>query len=126
MSKSIFISYVYEDKKHRDKLKTWAEKNLLGDNCHVTFERKDCRQEGKAAIKAELESMIQGSGVVVVLLGQNTHNHPWVLHEIELTKIKNKKLILVRIPGSTGGKPKNLAGNIEIPFDVNKIKLALM
>ncbi len=125
MSKSIFISYVYEDKQHRDKLKTWAEKKLLGDNCHVTFERKDCRQKGKAAIESELEAMIQGAGTVIVLLGQNTHNHPWVLHEIALAKNKNKKVLLVRITDTTGGKPKLLIGHNEIPFDVNKIKNAL-
>jgi hypothetical protein len=125
MPKSIFISYVYEDKEHRDKLKTWASKKLLGDNCHVTYERKDCRQKGKAAIEAELEAMIQGAGAVLVLLGQNTHNHPWVLHEIDLAKKKNKKMLLVRINGTTGGKPKPLSEHSEILFDVNKIKIAL-
>lgn len=122
MSKSVFISYVYEDKQHRDKLKVWADKKLLGENCKITFERKDCRQEGKSAIEAELDAMIQGASVVIILLGQNTHNHPWVLYEIETAKKKNKKCLLVRIPNTTGGKPKVLFDCAEIQMDVNKIK----
>jgi len=125
MSKSIFISYVYEDKEHRDKLKAWSEKKLLGENSNVTFERKDCRAQGDADIEKELDTMIQGAGVVVVLLGQNTHNHSWVIHEITLAKRKNKKCVLVRIPGTTGGKPKILNDQPEISFDVNKIRAAL-
>ena len=125
MSKSIFISYVYEDFSHRDKLKAWAEKKLLGENCQVTYERKDCRQQGESAIKQELESMIQGATAVLILLGQNTHNHHWVSFEIDLAKKQNKKCLVVRIPGTTGGKPKLLAEDTEISFDVNKIKAAL-
>lgn len=125
MPKSLFISYVYEDKTYRDKLKSWAERKLLGENCTVTFERKDCRQQGENAIKSELESMIQGSSVVIVLLGHNTHNHHWVNFEIELAKKKNKKCVLVRIPGTTGGKPKSLLSYSELLFDPNHIKTAI-
>jgi hypothetical protein len=125
MSKSLFISYVYEDVEHRDKLKSWADRKLFGENCHVTYERKDCRQQGELAIKRELEAMIQGAGAVILLLGQNTHNHYWVSFEIELAIKKNKKCLVVRIPGTTGGKPKYLLTHTEIPFDVNKIKAAL-
>lgn len=125
MSKSIFISYVYEDIEHRNKLKAWADKQLLGENCHVTYERKDCRQQGKVAIKQELEAMIQGSGAVLILLGQNTHNHHWVIFETELALRKNKKCVVVRVPGTNGGKPKVLSSYSEIEFDVNKIRSAL-
>ena len=126
MSKSVFISYVYEDIEHRDKLKSWAEKKLLGENIQITHERKDCRAQGDNAIKAEIESMIQGAGAVIVLIGQNTHNHPWVIHEAECIRAKNKKAVLVRIPGTNGSKPKILQGYPEIPMDVNKIKVALL
>lgn len=122
MSKSIFISYVYEDKDYRDKLKSWAEKKLLGENSKVTHERRDCRQQGEAAIKAELQAMIQGASVVVVLVGQNTHNHPWVNYEAECAISKNKKTIVVRIPNTSGGLPKLLSKHEEVIFDPNKIK----
>lgn len=125
MSRSIFISYVYEDKKHRDLLKDWCNKKLLGENIQITFERGDYRTKGEAAIKTEILSMIQGAAAVIFLIGQNTHNHPWVNYEVEAAISKNRKIILIRIPGTTGQRPKSLLKYSEIPLDVNKIKSAL-
>lgn len=125
MSRSIFMSYVYEDKKHRDLLKNWCNKKLLGENIQITFERGDYRTKGEAAIKTEILSMIQGAAAVIFLIGQNTHNHPWVNYEAEVTISKKRKVVLVRIPGTTGQSPKNLLKHIEIPLDLNRIKEAL-
>jgi hypothetical protein len=124
MSKSVFISYVYEDKKYRDTLKKWGNKNLLGENIQITFERGDYRAKGEKAVKEEILSMIQGATAVIFLIGQNTHNHPWVNYEVECAKAKNKKILLVRIPNTTGGKPKLLSKHNEIDMDANKLKLS--
>jgi hypothetical protein len=97
MSKSIFISYVYEDKKSRDTLKKWGANKLLGENIQITFERGDYRVKGEKAIREEILSMIQGASAVIFLIGQNTHNHPWVNYEAECAISKNKKILLVRM-----------------------------
>ena len=125
MSKSIFISYVYEDKKYRDLLKEWGSKKLLGENTQITFERGDYRAKGKKAVKEEILSMIQGATAIVFLIGQNTHNHPWVNYEVECALSKNKKILLVRIPGTTGGKPKLLLKHNEVKMDINTLKLLI-
>ena len=125
MSKSIFISYVYEDKEHRDILKDWSNRGLLGDKIQITYERGDYRSKGKTAIKHEILSMIQGAAAVIFLIGQNTHNHPWVKYEIECAIGKNRKCLAVRIPGTTGGRPQLLKDHSELPFDVNYIKASI-
>jgi hypothetical protein len=126
MSKSIFISYVYEDKLWRDKLKDWASKQLLGANIQISHERGDYRQKGEGAVKEEIKSMIHGASAVIFLIGQNSHNHPWIDYEASCTIGKNKKILLLRLPNTTGGPPKALTGHSEILFDVNKIKNALV
>lgn len=126
MSKSVFISYVFEDIKHRDLLMDWSNRKLLGENIQITFERGDYRTKGEQAIKSEILSMIQGSTAVIFLIGQNSHNHSWVDYESECAISKSKRILLVRIPGTTGNKPKALSNYSEIPMDVNKIKTALL
>lgn len=122
MSKSIFISYVYEDKAFRDRLKEWNSKKLLGEDVVVTYERGDYRTKGENAIKTEILSMIQGSSVVVVLLGENTHSSQWVNYEVECAISKNKKIIVLRVPGTLGGKPKLIKSYVDHIFEANKIK----
>lgn len=123
MSKSVFISYVYEDKEYLQKLKEWGQKRLLGNDIVITHERKDCRSQGDTAIREEIKSMIQGAGTVLFLIGQNSHNHPWIKYEADCALSKNRKIVLIRIPETTGGKPKILSKYSEITFDVNKIKV---
>ena len=51
--KSVFISFVYEDKKYRDQVEKWARDGLLGE-VTVTGEKADVRQNGSGAIRRDL------------------------------------------------------------------------
>lgn len=125
MPKSVFISYVYEDKSYRDQLKDWANKGFLGHGTIITYERNDFRQDGDVAIKNEIKAMVQGSSAVIFLVGQNSHNHDWVEYEAQCSISKNKKILVIRIPKTTGQKPRVLLGHNEINFEASKIKNAL-
>ena len=105
MSKSIFISYVYEDKAARDQIEKWAKAGKLGPNMVAVAESKDLRNDGEAAIKNHLNPKIRGAAAVVCLVGENTHSHGWVQHELSVAASLGKKVILVRIPGTTGAAP---------------------
>ena len=118
--KSIFISYVYEDRKYLEKIKSWKEKGLL-ENCQLTFEKEDKRQEGKKEIKNYLKKKIKGVAIILILIGDNTHNSHWVEAEIELAHSFNKEVYCMRIPYTTGAKPKILNKYKELCFDPNQI-----
>lgn len=125
MPASVFISHVYEDLTARDTLRSWAAKGLLGPGVIATGESEDFRQGGPAAIKRHLSPMLQGASAVIVLVGNNTHNHDWVDYEVNHARSVNKKVVAVRITGTTGAPPKSLAG-IEVgSMDVNLIRRAL-
>lgn len=120
MSKSIFISCVFEDSYRIDSIKKWAADNRLGDVV-ITHETEDKRQQGKVAIKNHIQSKIQGAAVILVLVGQDTHNHDWIEAEIELANSFHKEIICVRVPHTTGAIPPLLANKRLINFDPDAI-----
>ena len=106
--KSVFVSYVYEDFQWVEKLRSWNNQGLLGQGLIITAERADVRQLGSSAINRELNEMISGAAVVLVLVGQDTHNRQWIDREIQLAVSKNKRVVVARIPMTTGGAPASV------------------
>ncbi len=121
MSKSIFISCVYEDSYRIDSITKWANEKKLGDVI-ITHETEDKRQQGKEAVKQQIKNKIQGAAVILVLVGQNTHNHEWIEAEVELANSFHKEIICVRIPGTTGAVPTLLSKYRLIIFELEAIK----
>lgn len=118
--KSIFISHVYEDNEWLKKMQKWENKGLL-ENHRITHETEDKRPEGKNAIKNHLKNKINGCAILLVLIGNNTHNHDWIKAEVELANSFHKKICCVRIPQTTGKKPQILNAYKELAFDPNHI-----
>lgn len=121
MSKSIFISCVFEDSHRIDSIRKWATDNRLSDIV-ITQETEDKRQQGKEAVKQHIKSKIQGATIVLVLIGQDTHNHEWIEAEVELANSFHKEIICVRVPHTTGAVPSLLIGKRLISFDPDAIK----
>ena len=107
MSMSVFISHVHEDSPHIQQLKAWNTQGLLGPGLTFTTEVRDLRPQGADAIDAHLRPRIRGAGAVLVLIGSDTHNHDWVRREIELAQSLGKRLVLTRLPGTSGAAPVN-------------------
>lgn len=120
MSKSIFISCVFEDSHRIETLKNWATRKRLGDVI-ITHETEDKRILGREAIKQHIKSKIQGASFILVLIGQNTHNHDWIEAEVELANSFHKTIICVRLPQSTGAVPDILKKYRLINFDPESI-----
>ena len=121
MSKSIFISCVYEDSHRIDSIKKWALDGRLGD-VSITHETEDKRTLGKEAIKQYIKSKIEGATYVFVLIGQNTHNHDWIEAEVELANSFHKEVVCVRLPHATGAVPLLLSNKNILSFDPDTIK----
>lgn len=117
MPKSVFVSYVYEDRHWKDKVIEWAGAGRLGWDIVATAETRDVRQDGERAVRAYLSPKLTGAAVVLVLVGQNTHNHAWVEYEVNHALSQRKKVVLVRIPGTTGVPPPPVRFSTETTFD---------
>ncbi|WP_165703927.1 TIR domain-containing protein [Enhygromyxa salina] len=105
MPKSIFISYVYEDKAHRKSVERWFDENLAGDDRVSIAESEDYRQLGESAIKNYLKPKLRGCAAVLCLVGDDTHNSHWVQYELDVATSLNKQIVLARVPNTRGAAP---------------------
>ncbi len=124
MSKSIFISTVHEDSHRINAIRKWADGGQLG-NVTVTHETEDKRDQGKEAIKKHIMDKIRGASVIVVLIGQDTHNHNWIEAEVELANSFHKKIVCMRVPNTNGSAPPILSKYKLINFDPDSLKREL-
>ena len=115
--KSIFVSHVYEDQKWLNKMKKWDNEKKIG-NYTFTFETKDLRHKGMPAIKDHLKNKIKGADTLLILIGKDTHNHPWIKYEYDLAKSYGKNILCMQIPYEIKGAIPNGIGKHDV-FDFN-------
>lgn len=125
MPSSVFLSNVYEDRQACDTIRSWWSAGKLGPGMVITGESADVRQGGDSVIRAHLAPKIRGASVVLVLLGNDTHNHPWVEYEAQFAQSHHVRVILVRIPGTSGAAPSNLRWAPEVTMDPGAIRKAI-
>lgn len=96
MSKTphIFISHYGEDEPQLDRLK----ERLRSCGCDIrngSVEKKDYRpyKVTDATIARYLRMLIKWSGTVVVMIGEHTHERPWVNYEIREAYRQGKKIV---------------------------------
>lgn len=125
MPQSIFLSYVHEDRHHRDLVREWISNGRLGSNVVATTESQDVRQQGEDAIRRHLEPKLRGAAAVVCLVGTNTHNHDWVRYELDVATSLKKVIVIARLPGTTGAAPVGHRHLAEVTFEPNALAKAL-
>ncbi len=119
----VFLSYKWEDKKYADGLRG-AFLNTTNEYRHVPFnEREDYRQKGEVVIKNYLKGIIGGCDALICLIGNISYNSQWINYELDVATSQNKKIVAVRIKGTTGGAPNliRLRGINIIEYDSRKI-----
>jgi hypothetical protein len=125
MPASIFVSHVYEDFAARDNLISWAKYGLLGPGVVIIGESADVRHQGNGGIQRHLSPKLQGASAVIVLVGNDTHNHRWIEYEAQHARSNRKSVIAVRIPNTTGAAPTVIAGLPLVAMDPTAIRAAL-
>jgi hypothetical protein len=124
MSKSIFISCVFEDNHRIDSIKKWVSDKRLGD-ITIIHETEDKRQQGVEVIKNHIQEKIRGASAIVVLVGNDTHNHNWIKAEVELANSFHKQILCVRVPNTKGAVPTILNKYKLVNFDPDTLKKAI-
>jgi hypothetical protein len=125
MPRSIFLSYVYEDKRYGDDIKRWCDAGLLGRQYVTITEGQDLRQLGDTVIQNHLRERIRGSAVVLTLVGDDTHDREWVRKELAMATSLGKVVLLMGIPGTRGAAPEGFRHHAELPFDPSSLRAAL-
>lgn len=124
MPKSVFVSYDYADRAYLAQIRNWANQNLLGA-VTITGETEDHRQGGAGAIRNHISPKLTGAAAVLVLVGDNSHNRPWVDYEVNHALSAHKLVIPARLPGTTGASPVPIRSTREVAFSASAIRRAL-
>lgn len=110
--KQVFYSFHYDE----DVFRVNQIRNIgqLEDNKPVSpNDWEELKRKGDASIKKWISEQLEGKGYLVVLIGKETSNRPWVLYEIEKAYSLGKKIIgiyihnLKSIDGKTSLKGQN-------------------
>jgi hypothetical protein len=124
MSK-VFISFDYEDSASKSTIVNWKNQKI-GEDISFSFEDGiDHASKGEKFIRKILREKINDCQVVFVLVGNNTHNRPWVDFEVHHAKCQQKKVIWTQLPKTAGSPPKEIIKVKPIPFDIEEIRQAI-
>ncbi len=119
MAKSVFLSFHYD----RDAWRVQQIINIgaLQEQTILTAQKwEQVKRKGDAAIRKWIAEQMSYKRAVVVLVGNQTANRPWVRHEIAYAWDNRKPLVGIRIHGLRDRQQKtDRAG--ENPF--SKVKL---
>lgn len=122
--KQVFVSYVFEDRAHRDQVEQWSKEGRLGP-VRIVGEQQDMRQSGEFAIRSHLAPLLKGAASLVLLVGDNSHNHEWVKYEVEAMLSAGRPVILARIPGTRGAPPASVQRLQEVALTPQSLREAL-
>lgn len=121
----VFISFDYQDMESKKVVDNWKQQGL-GTDISLTSEDGDSHSpKGPKAVQRVLRDAINQSQVVLVLVGDNTHNRPWVDYEVHHAKCQGKKVIWTQIPNTSGAPPKEITKDKGIEFNLKKVQQAI-
>lgn len=121
---NVFISHHHKDDQHVDKLTSLLKNNgLTIRNSSIRAKPANQRRLDQGLVKVStikrlLRMKMKWAGKVVVLIGKETHQRPWVNWEIELAHKLGKPII--------GVYERGLKDNVEIPLALQKYSSALI
>lgn len=125
MPNNVFVSHVYEDLGARRAIGSWASQGLLGSGVVIIGESEDVRLHGERAVRNHLHPKLTEAGSLIVLVGNDTHNHRWIEYEAQHALSARKRVVPVRITGTTGAAPAILAGLAFVQMTPAAIRAAL-
>lgn len=110
--RKVFISYVGEDKSYALNMYNWQseleDKKIVFniDFLKISKEKKESITEEE--VTGILGKMIKESNAIIILIGNDTHNKPWIEWEYKFAKSNKLKIGLMRVPNSTGAPLKKI------------------
>ncbi|TIH29826.1 TIR domain-containing protein [Subtercola vilae] len=126
---SVFYSFYY--KRDVNRVQLVRQINALDKQPFLTAQKwEEVERNGSKAVAQWIDDNMKYKSAVIVLVGQETANRPWVKYEIEKAWADRRPLLGVRIHGlssfGTTDKPgadpfakANITGNVPI-FDPTK------
>lgn len=113
MKKTVFISYHFKDATFKGEIKKWLEEAGVQV---ISVDENDLRPAGDRAIEARIKEQIGQSNLVLILVGNDTHNRPWVDYEVKVANSKQVPARWVRLSNRTGAAPAEVRGLTPVEY----------
>lgn len=121
----VFISFDYKDIESKKVVDNWKQQGLGSDISFTSEDGVSHSPKGDNVVKKFIREKINSSQMMLVLVGNNTHNRPWVDYEVHHAKCQGKKVIWTQIPNTSGGPPKEIVKSRKLEFDLSTIQNAI-
>lgn len=126
MQKQVIIGFRPEDKRYKNKIQKWGDQGKLGDKIRVVPLNDDRFYFDDGALDREgLSWALKDAALVIVLVGENPDDHPWLEWEGEFCHQWGIKRRLVRIPYTEAWLPEEFRVLTEIAYNPNAIEKEL-
>ena len=108
----VFISYKFSDRELAHSIDSFFQPQ--GGQCQgkAAFVKNDVADQGSAAIEREIQEVMRGCVAVLFIVGDDSHNSPWIEYEAKLARSWEKPMFAVRHPGAAGGPPNEIRNEI--------------
>lgn len=122
MKSQVFISYDASDRRYKNKILKWESQGKLGDVIITSLDDDDLWDDDENLLQDELVRKLQEAELVIVLVGDNNADHPWLDWEGEFCHQWGIRRFLMRIPYTTGAIPREFEVLEEIAYNPNAIE----
>lgn len=102
----IFISFRETEREHREAFEGILQNPNSPLRGIPISSREDVRHEGEEAIRIYIREMLNESDLMLCLIGNDSHNSRWIDYELNVATSKQKPIIGVKIPDTTGAGPE--------------------
>lgn len=117
----LFLSYKWEDRNYVNELDGLLNNPTNQYRHDTNREKKDLRYKGEKKWKSYIRGMIRECDALICLIGKDTHSAPGVKYELEVAISLKKKIIPLRIPGTSSGTPPLISDLDIINWDTQEI-----
>jgi hypothetical protein len=114
MTRRVFISYKYTDREVAHNVHVFFQ--AQGGVCQgqPAFVEEDVAPEGDPAIKEIIQSVMKGCAAVLFVVGDDSHNSPWIEYEAKLARNWGLRMVAVRAPNTTGAVPNEIKNQVTL------------
>lgn len=108
MTRKIFVSYNFKDSEIARSVKSMTQHNGGIVKGKFVFVENDVSSLGNNAIEHEIKRIIQQCDAALFVVGNDSHNSPWINREAQLAKSLGLSIVITKLPSSNGGIPYEL------------------
>lgn len=119
MKKTVFISYHFKDKTYKGEIVKWLEET--GAKV-ISTDENDLRPNGDKLIEKKIKEQIHSSNIVLILVGNDTHNRPWVDYEVAVARSLKISTYCIQLAGRNGAAPKEVRSLTCIDYNKKAIQ----